>query len=231
MAEMKKTQRKEPVPIGEKLLTIREAAEVLRLNPRTVREYVQSGEIEGRIIGGRWRFRRADLDAFFENAPRNWDFVGKDSHGEWMVEQRKSFQSGVPCQDSPASSQESEASDTVSIPQGRVTVRVAGDCSMPMADRCSTVIFAEPIVKEQMFGSASENVVEGSPGRNALIAGEHRPEINNSNGVFRVTAPLRALQMPGVALGTKRSSRRHQNALEGEFEGVRILNKSQYAGN
>jgi excisionase family DNA binding protein len=65
-------------PIGERLLTLREAAEVLRLNPRTVREYVHLGRIEGRIIGGRWRFRRADLDAFFENAPRNWDFVGKN---------------------------------------------------------------------------------------------------------------------------------------------------------
>jgi excisionase family DNA binding protein len=60
--------------IGEHLLTLHEAAEVLRLNPRTVRAYVQRGEIEGRIIGGRWRFRRADLDAFFENAPRSWDF-------------------------------------------------------------------------------------------------------------------------------------------------------------
>jgi len=65
-------------PIGEHLLTLREAAEVLRLNPRTVREYVKRGEIQGRIIGGRWRFRRADLDAFFENAPSSWDFVGKN---------------------------------------------------------------------------------------------------------------------------------------------------------
>ena len=55
---------------------------MLRLNPRTVREYVQRGEIEGRIIGGRWRFRRADLDAFFENAPREWDFAGKNNHGD-----------------------------------------------------------------------------------------------------------------------------------------------------
>jgi excisionase family DNA binding protein len=69
-------------PIGEHLLTIREAAEVLRLNPRTVREYVHLGKIEGRIIGGRWRFRRADLDAFFENAPSSWDFVGKNQHGD-----------------------------------------------------------------------------------------------------------------------------------------------------
>ena len=66
--------------IGERLLTLREAAEVLRLNPRTVREYVSRGELEGRIIGRRWRFRRVDLDTFFEDAPREWDFYGKDGH-------------------------------------------------------------------------------------------------------------------------------------------------------
>ena len=74
---MTKERQTKAVPIGERLLTLKEAAEVLRLSTRTVREYVQRGEIEGRIIGGRWRFRRADLDAFFANAPRNWDFAGK----------------------------------------------------------------------------------------------------------------------------------------------------------
>jgi excisionase family DNA binding protein len=69
-------------PTGDALLTIREAAEHLRLSTRTVREYVQRGEIEGRIIGGRWRFRRADLDAFFANAPPNWDFAGKSNQGD-----------------------------------------------------------------------------------------------------------------------------------------------------
>jgi len=69
-------------PIGDRLLTLREAADVLRLSMRTVREYVQCGEIEGRIIGGRWRFRRADLDAFFANAPRQWDFAGKNGDGD-----------------------------------------------------------------------------------------------------------------------------------------------------
>jgi len=54
----------------------------LRLSTRTVREYVRRGEIEGRIIGGRWRFRRADLDAFYESAHRNWDFAGKHNHGD-----------------------------------------------------------------------------------------------------------------------------------------------------
>ena len=79
---MKRKTAEVAKPIGERLLTLKEAADVLRLNPRTVRGYVQKSEIEGRIIGGRWRFRRADLDAFFENAPRNWDFAGKNNHGD-----------------------------------------------------------------------------------------------------------------------------------------------------
>ena len=82
MTKRKKPKAEAAPPIGEKLLTLREAAEVLRLSTRTVREYVQRGEIEGRITGGRWRFRRADLDAFFANAPRNWDFAGKNNHGD-----------------------------------------------------------------------------------------------------------------------------------------------------
>jgi excisionase family DNA binding protein len=80
---MRKMQRRNPaVPIRERLLTLREAADVLRLSPRTVRGYVSRGEIEGRIIGGRWRFRRADLDTYFSNARRNWDFAGKNDHGD-----------------------------------------------------------------------------------------------------------------------------------------------------
>lgn len=78
----KKREKDAAVSIGDRLLTLREAAEVLRLSTRTVREYVKRGEIRGKIIGKRWRFRRADLDAFFENAPSNWDFVGKTNHEE-----------------------------------------------------------------------------------------------------------------------------------------------------
>ena len=77
MADEKKTA---PQPIGDHLLTLREAAAVLRLSTRTVREYVKRHEIRGKIIGKRWRFRRVDLDAFFENAPSNWDFSGKKNH-------------------------------------------------------------------------------------------------------------------------------------------------------
>jgi excisionase family DNA binding protein len=62
-------------PLGERLLKLAEAAEVLRLHPRTVREFVRRGELRGRLIGRRWRFRRKDLDAFFDAARSQWDFV------------------------------------------------------------------------------------------------------------------------------------------------------------
>jgi excisionase family DNA binding protein len=75
-------QKSEITPPDERLLDIREAAEFLKLSTRTVREYVKRGEIRGKLIGNRWRFRRADLDAFFENAPSEWDFAGKNSHGD-----------------------------------------------------------------------------------------------------------------------------------------------------
>ena len=79
---MTKQPRTEPPPVGETLLTLVEAAEVLRLSTRTVRNYLKRGEIRGKIIGKRWRFRRADLDAFYENAPSDWDFAGKNDHGD-----------------------------------------------------------------------------------------------------------------------------------------------------
>jgi excisionase family DNA binding protein len=78
----KRRSKVEPAPIGEHLLTIREAAEVLRLHPRTVRDYVRRRELEGRIIGRRWRFRRMDLDAFYENAPCQWDLRRKGEDEE-----------------------------------------------------------------------------------------------------------------------------------------------------
>jgi hypothetical protein len=34
--------------------TLREAAVILRLNPRALREYLKRREIKGRIIGGSW---------------------------------------------------------------------------------------------------------------------------------------------------------------------------------
>ena len=81
-AAMTKQAVAESPSLGEGFLMLREAAEVLRLSTRTVREYVKRREIKGKLIGNRWRFRRADLDAFFENAPSEWNFSGKRSDGD-----------------------------------------------------------------------------------------------------------------------------------------------------
>jgi hypothetical protein len=77
-----KREDRRPEPIGEKLLTLKEAAGILRMNPRTLRGYVLRREIEGRIIGGKWRFRSIDLDRFYECSPRNWDFQGNSDDGD-----------------------------------------------------------------------------------------------------------------------------------------------------
>jgi len=55
-------------------LTLQEVAELLRLHPRTVRQYVHRGELVGRLIGRRWRFRQEDVDKFFDAAPSQWGF-------------------------------------------------------------------------------------------------------------------------------------------------------------
>jgi excisionase family DNA binding protein len=79
---MTKQGAAESSSLDERFLTLYEAADVLRLSTRTLREYLKRGEIRGKIIGKRWRFRRADLNAFFENAPSEWDFAGKNNHGD-----------------------------------------------------------------------------------------------------------------------------------------------------
>jgi excisionase family DNA binding protein len=69
------------IAVADQFLTLREAAQVLKLHPRTLRQYLRRGQIEGRLIGGRWRFRRANLDRFYDDSPTSWDTVGKFDHG------------------------------------------------------------------------------------------------------------------------------------------------------
>ena len=63
------------------LLTRDEVADLLRLSSRTVAEYVRRGELRGRLIGRRWRFRHEDVDAFLEDLPCEWTVTGKGNAG------------------------------------------------------------------------------------------------------------------------------------------------------
>ena len=70
------TNRKAGIPqgAGKAFLTLQEVAALLKLHPRTVRQYVHRGELVGRLIGGRWRFRQEAVDKFFDAAPSQWTF-------------------------------------------------------------------------------------------------------------------------------------------------------------
>lgn len=50
----------------DKLLTIEEVAEVLRVSTRTVIRYIESGKLKASKIGV-WRIKQSDVDVFLEN--------------------------------------------------------------------------------------------------------------------------------------------------------------------
>lgn len=50
----------------EPLLTLREAAEVLKIHQDTLKKRARAGEIPAMKIGKYWRFRLSDLDAWLK---------------------------------------------------------------------------------------------------------------------------------------------------------------------
>jgi excisionase family DNA binding protein len=48
----------------EPLITADQAAELLKLHPKTVKRLAQTGELPGMKIGRVWRFRESSLDAW-----------------------------------------------------------------------------------------------------------------------------------------------------------------------
>lgn len=51
---------------AEKLLTIEEVAELLRVSTRSVNRYIESGKLKASKIGV-WRIKESDLNAFLED--------------------------------------------------------------------------------------------------------------------------------------------------------------------
>lgn len=52
------------------LYTTEEVAEKLKITPKTVREYIQRGELEAIDMGQGYRIYKRDLDAFLERRRR-----------------------------------------------------------------------------------------------------------------------------------------------------------------
>ena len=49
----------------EKLFTIDEIAKILRVHPRTVNRYIESGRLKASKLGT-WRIKQSDVDDFLE---------------------------------------------------------------------------------------------------------------------------------------------------------------------
>jgi excisionase family DNA binding protein len=56
----------ETKPNSPDVLTAKEAAAFLRINPWRLRELATQGEVPGKKVGGVWRFLRSKLVAYLE---------------------------------------------------------------------------------------------------------------------------------------------------------------------
>lgn len=55
--------------LDDEFLTVAEVAELLKLNPQTVRNWIDQGYLPALRVGRRVRVRRAELDELLENSP------------------------------------------------------------------------------------------------------------------------------------------------------------------
>lgn len=51
----------------EKLYTVEDIANMTDLTTRTIRNYLKDGKLEGKKIGGQWRFTMKDIEKLFDN--------------------------------------------------------------------------------------------------------------------------------------------------------------------
>lgn len=51
----------------EKLFTIDDVARMMGFTPRTIRNYIKDGALQGRKVGAQWRFTMADIKNLFNN--------------------------------------------------------------------------------------------------------------------------------------------------------------------
>jgi len=62
----------------DEVLTLQEVAALLKIAERTAYMMVQRGDLPGFKVGGQWRFKRVDIDAWME-AQKRTDRPCRDS--------------------------------------------------------------------------------------------------------------------------------------------------------
>jgi len=58
--------------MSDEILTLPEVAQLLKVAAKTVYTMAQKGELPGFKVGGQWRFRRTDLDAWIDAKTRRF---------------------------------------------------------------------------------------------------------------------------------------------------------------
>ena len=57
--------------MSDEILTIQELAEYLKLNEKTAYRLASEGKLPGFKVGGSWRFKRDDLEAWIKKQKNN----------------------------------------------------------------------------------------------------------------------------------------------------------------
>lgn len=52
------------------ILTVEEAAKIIKVSPKTVRDWLRSGQLRGLKAGKQWRILRQDLESFMQEQIR-----------------------------------------------------------------------------------------------------------------------------------------------------------------
>ena len=59
----------------EKLYTVEDIAKMTSLTSRTIRNYLKDGSLQGKKIGGQWRFTMDDIKRLFESSSLSKDMI------------------------------------------------------------------------------------------------------------------------------------------------------------
>jgi excisionase family DNA binding protein len=62
----------------EKLLTPKDAAEILSLSPVTIKKWLWQGKLKGIKVGSVWRIRESDLKAFLKTSNDDEEKLSRD---------------------------------------------------------------------------------------------------------------------------------------------------------
>jgi excisionase family DNA binding protein len=66
------------VSLMEKLFTVEDIAKMASMTTRTIRNYLKDGTLEGRKIGGQWRFTEEDIKKFMDSGNASKEITEKN---------------------------------------------------------------------------------------------------------------------------------------------------------